>query len=271
MTIEENNPRPDIVDLKYNVDPNLTDDTKLQMGDNEVSYSDIKKFFSPRKQDPIRCLVYWDDICQFTSLGLIEVVNEIAKADAKIDIEHFLTRPNEYSYGIQYVYKLYEKVLNKAQIQQIKRTFYWDIMCRSLRSSLFTSILRLDTYFDRLGFYFPFPFENNLQLKTEFREIFFKNRGQDKLQFYYASDKIAFNDIIKKGGYNCVITPNISQTYEYILKNDLKRITIVGPEDHNGLTPEIYNMLFRYKLLPRPNYCEINLYREQISLVNEDI
>ena len=70
MTVQENNPRPDIVDLKYDIDPNLTDDTKLKMGKNDVSYSDVKKFFSPRKQDPIRCLVYWDDICQYTSLGL---------------------------------------------------------------------------------------------------------------------------------------------------------------------------------------------------------
>lgn len=270
MTIEEKNPRPDMVDLKMNIDPNLKDDTMLKMGDRDVSYADLKKYFSPRKQDPIRALIYWDDICQLTSIGLIEVINEVAKSNAKIDIEHFLTRPNEYAYGIHYVYKLYEKVLSKQKILEIKRALYWEIMERSLRTAFFTSILRLDKYFDKLGFFFPFHFKNEQKLKSEFKDIFFRDSTPDKIKFYFACDKVAFNDCIKES-YNCVVTPNISQTYEYILKNDLKRIMILGPEAHNGLTPELYDMLNKISILPKPNYCEINVFHEQISLLSDTI
>ena len=54
--------------LHINKDPNLKDDTKLKFGDNEYSYREIKEMFQYENQEPIRCLFYWDDIIQYTSL-----------------------------------------------------------------------------------------------------------------------------------------------------------------------------------------------------------
>ena len=98
--------RDDDINLKMKVDPNLKDDTVLQMGDNQVTYGELKDMYKVVNQEPIRCLIYWDDVCQYTSLGLIEVINALFKTDAKIDFEHFFTRLNDYIYGIEYVYKI---------------------------------------------------------------------------------------------------------------------------------------------------------------------
>ncbi|MDE7099715.1 MAG: hypothetical protein K2N99_00655 [Malacoplasma sp.] len=259
--------REDIPDFKMNIDENLKDDTKIKIDDNEFTYKDIKDIIpSFRKQEPIKCLIYWDDICQLTSLGLMEVINSVCKSDAKIDIEHFLSRTNEYSYGIKYVFKLYEKVLSKEDISRIKRKFYWKIMQISLKTSLFHSITRIDNYFDKMGFYFPFPFEHCDELKAEFRNMYFKNRTGENLQFYYASDNVGLNDIMKRDSYNVIITPNIVQAYDYIIKNDLKRITIIGPDAHNGVDDELYNMFYKFRRLPKPNYCEVTMYHEQIVM-----
>ena len=127
--------RDDDINLKIKVDPNLKDDTVLQMGENQVTYGELKDMYKVVNQEPIRCLIYWDDVCQYTSLGLIEVINALFKTDAKIDFEHFFTRPNDYIYGIEYVYKIFENdtinnLIKNNQIDDAKD--YIDKMIRGL-------------------------------------------------------------------------------------------------------------------------------------------
>ena len=84
------------IQFEMNVDPKLQGDTKLNIGENEYTYDQIKDIYPIHKQESIRCLIYWDDIIQLTSLGLIEIINSIFKLDAKVDIKHFLARDNNY-------------------------------------------------------------------------------------------------------------------------------------------------------------------------------
>lgn len=254
--------REDIIEFTENIDPKMNDDTVIERENGfEYTYKDIKTSFPIHRQEPIRCAIYWDDICQFTSIGLIELVNDICQSNAKIDLKHFMYRPNEYAYGIKYVYKLFENVLTKEQINEIKKNFYWRIMLTSLRTELFMGLIRMDTYFDRIGFYFPYKFENSEILKQDLKKIFFKNSVEEKIFFYYASDGVSFNSLLKQG-YNSIITPNITDTYEYILNNKLEKITMVGPSMHNGISDELYNMFCKYSKLPRPNKCQISLFDE---------
>ena len=259
--------REDIPDLNMNIDPKLKDDTMIKFGDQEIPYRDLKKSFEIRKSEPIRCLVYWDDICQLTSIGLIETLNSLFKTEAIVDIEHFLTRPNEYDFGMKYVYKLFEKVANKDQINTIKKATYWKILQLSLKTEMFINLCKLNSCFTSLGFYFSFPFENSEILRGEFDKMFFKDHGLNNgVKFHYASEGHSFNEVMKVEGYNSVITPNIATTYAYIIQNKMKKITILGPDAHNGLTPELYELFYKYRKFPRPNYCSVSTFQEKIII-----
>lgn len=254
--------REDLVDFEMNVDPKMKNDTVVEKENGKTyTYQDINNAFPIHKQDPIRCAIYWDDICQFTSIGLIELVNQICNSNAKIDLKHFMSRDNEYSYGIKYVYKIFENVLSKEQINEIKNKFYWRIMTMSLRTELFTALTRIDTYFDKIAFYFPCRFDHNADLKKDLKDIFFKKYTEEKLFFFYAEDGLPFNELLKQG-YNSIITPNIAETYEYILNNNIQKITMISPDRHNGLTDDLYEMFCKYSKFPRPNNCQISLYEE---------
>lgn len=263
--------RGDEIDYTFNKDPKLKDDTELDIdGKSSITYGELKERYPIRMQEPIKCLVYWDDVCQYTSIGLIEVVNALCGANAKIDLEHFFTRPNEYIYGIKYVYKLFEGSVSKKDIDAIKKKYYWKILEISLKSTVFNSLLQTNSFYQKLGFYFPYKFDHCNELQAGFKDIFFKNKPFDSLKFYYGSDdKKSFNQIMKEDGYNSVITPNLISVYEYILDNKMKRITLIGPEDHNGFTEDIYKVFDKYNGLPMPNYCALNLYEEQIMAPNE--
>lgn len=249
----------------YNKDPNLHNDTVIKVGDQETTYGDILKDFPIAKDSPISLLVYWDDVCQFTSIGLIEILNALFKANAKIDFEHFFSRPNSYSNGMNYVYKLFEKTLTKNQIDKVKKEKYWKILEISLKSSIFASLTRINTMIDRIGFYFPYKFINCDSLRMGLNKFFFNDKKPDGVRFYYQIDR-EFNSILKDGMYNSIITPNITGTYKYILDNNIKKISIIGPDAHNGIDQELAELMAKLKDRPKPNYCSVSLYNEQIFI-----
>ena len=253
------------IDFSYKIDPKLKSDTEIDIGERKYTYDEIKEMFPVQKQNPINCLIYWDDLMQLTSLGLMEILNSIYKLNAKVDIDHFLSRNNEYVYGMKYVFKVYEGVLTREQIVEVRNKYYWKILEISPTTGLYESINKIDSYFSRLGFYFPVKFQNQENLLQGYKDIFFKNRPMNgNMKFYFASDGKNINGVMKGGSYNTIITPNILDTYNYIIENNLKRITMLGPDNHNGITDEFYDLMYKYRKFPKPNYCEINLFNELV-------
>lgn len=253
------------INLNMKIDPNLKSDTKLSMGENEITYEELSKMYPILNQEPIRCIVYWDDIMQMTSLGLIDIVNALFKLDVKIDIKDFIERSNEYSNGLAYVFKQFENKVSKEDIIKIRDKYYWKILLISLKTTMFNSLQRTSSFFTKLGFWFPVNFENCETLKIGMKQLMFNNKPTDSLAFYYGN-KVTFHEAFKMGGYNSIITPNVKSSYNYIIKNDIMRISIIGPENHNGIDDETYKIFYKYKKLPRPNYCSVNLYKEDICL-----
>lgn len=254
------------IDFTYSIDPNLKPETEINVGDRKYSYDEIKEMFPLQKQNPIKCIIYWDDLMQLTSLGLMEILNSIYNLNAKVDIEHFLSRDNEYIYGMKYVFKVYEGKLTREQIVEVRNKYYWKILQISPTTALYQSVNKLNTYFSRLGFFFPVKFDNWENLQQGYKEIFFKNNlMNDNMKFYFASDGKNINQIMKGSNYNSIITPNIIDTYNFIIENDLKRITMLGPDNHNGLTDEFYDIMYKYRKFPKPNYCEVDLFNEMVT------
>lgn len=241
-------------------DPQLKPDTNILIGDKTIKFSDLEDNFPINKDNPISLLVYWDDVCQFTSIGLIEVLNALFKSNAKIDFEHFFERPNDYCYGIEYVYKLFEKTIPKQIIDRVKKEKYWKLLEISVKSSVFASISRISTFIQHLGFFFPYKFDNCDSLRLGLNKFFYNEKNPNGVSFHYATDQ-SFNSLLKYG-YNSIITPNIYSTYKYIMDNDLKKISIIGPIDHNKLDNSTKELLSKMKI--KPNYCSVNVYEEQL-------
>lgn len=258
------------INVKENVDPNLKPDTILKMGENDISYGELRNMYPINNCEPIKCLIYWDDIMQFTSFGLIEVINALKGFDMKeetIDFNHFFNRPNEYSNGLAYVFKMYEKVLDKSEIINIRDKYYWKILEMSIKSQLFVSIQKTSSFFDKIGFWFPVTYINCENLKASLQQFLMKNKSIDSIVFHYGNTE-SFHQALQSNGYNSVITPDIKSTYNYIIKNNLKRISLLGPNKHNGINDKTYEVFAKYSgKLPFPNYCSVNLYKEDVMII----
>ena len=244
------------------IDKNLKPDTIIDVGDQKLTYSELKELFPVKKDEPIRLLVYWDDVCQLVTPPLIDCINTIYGLNAKIDIEHFLDRTNDYVYGIDYCKKIFEKSLPPEEITKFKALFYWKILELSPQTAVLSSITNIGSCITELGFYFSYDFKEAKQLVTDFDKIIFPDRG--KHVRYFTPKDGAFNKILEINRYNSVITPNIKSTYDYIINHKLERISIIGPEKHNGMELEILKLLAKLGNYPKPNKCELGFYAEQI-------
>jgi len=258
---------PEPIKFKENIDPKLKNDTKLNIGKEEFTYDEIKQMYPLHKQDSIRCLVYWDDIIQFISIGLIEVLNALYKTNVKVNLEEFMERGNESIYGIQYVYKLFDGILTKEQINKVKKDYYWKLMEISCNTGMYKGIMNMATYYSKIGFFFPYNFKNSDLLKTGLGNVLFPNTNGGQVDFYFGENGHNLNKIMKNGMYNVVVTPNIIDTYNYIIETDLKNILILGPNKHNGVTDDILEIFTKLGNLPKPNYCDIKVFPEQILVV----
>lgn len=255
-------------DVKINevIDKNLKEDTVLPMGENEVSYGELKSLYPINNQERINCLIYWDDIMQYTTFALIEIINSmlnIDTTDEMIDFKSFVSRPNDYSNGMTYVFKLYEKILTKEKIIEIRDKVYWKMLQLSLKSNMYISIQKTATFMQSIGFWFPCTFNNCESLKLGLKQLLMTDKNTDAIKFHYGNVE-SFHDAFKSGNYNAIITPNIQSTYNFIIKNDIKRIDIIGPEAHNGINEETYDLFQKYAGLPLPQYCSLSFYKEMI-------
>lgn len=249
----------------YKKDPKLNSSTIIKNGEEETTYGNILEDFPIKKDSPISLLVYWDDVMQFTSLGLIEILNALYKTNAQVNIEHFFERPNSYSNGMNYVYKLFEKSLKKEEIDKVKREKYWQLLEISLRSSIFAGLTNINTFIDNIGFFFPYKFFNCDSLRIGLNKYFFNDKNPNGVKFYYGNE-VTFNSILDNGLYNSIITPNITATYKYILDKDIKKIAIIGPDSHNGIDDELAKLMSKLENRPKPNYCSVSVYKEQVFL-----
>ena len=78
-------------------DPNL----KLKFGNNEFTMAEINNII-PSKEKKIDLFIEWDNMCQYTAIGLVSLLNELIKENRSIDIKKFMER-DEYPNGIDYV------------------------------------------------------------------------------------------------------------------------------------------------------------------------
>ena len=80
-----------LYDQKFNIshyvdeklkDPNL----KLKFGNNEFTMAEINNII-PSKEKKIDLFIEWDNMCQYTAIGLVSVLNELINENRFIDIK----------------------------------------------------------------------------------------------------------------------------------------------------------------------------------------
>lgn len=243
--------------------------------EERLSKEDIEALFPAFNNSEFRFLIFWDDMAQFTSLGLMDVLNENGMQDDAFNYGtfSFLNRSNEYTNGLKFVqgaleeYKKelidrFREVRNQGFMEEIDKREAMDIEA-SVKANLTFSLEELekiykDRYFEiiqhspfngilnsilislhtisSITFVFKHKFEGMKRLAKEFNDTF-NVSGKTHIQVDNLEDN-SIDEILLKYVPNVIFACDMGTVWESIVKNNLSKIELFCNPIHNGLTDE---------------------------------
>lgn len=249
--------------LVENIDEQLLDpNKKIKFGDGEYSLREIRNLI-PSKEKKVRLFIEWDNMCQYTALGLLSKLNEITGEKRTIDIAKFVRREN-YPNGIDYVkYEIYKDADPKL-IDSVITKYYPEILLKSPITNFLAQINFLSFMTESITFMFRYHHPK----LDELIEDISHNKLMDRVYCNktYLPDEFCEEKYIKATStYDFYLVPDMGLYYQTLINEGKHNTSIMGYRDHNGISKEIlalYINAFYKDNLPGPNNIFLNFLDE---------
>jgi hypothetical protein len=252
----------------YNIDKeNHPDDEIVRFSGKEFRLGDVRKFYEVFDERKYSLLSFWDDMFQYTSLGLLDLLLELHKINSPIPIRSFLTR--KAIYGKQFVYNVMKRFkIDKEEIDAVEKKYYEEILKRSPISANSEGYFKLREICDRQLMVFKYDFSIIKTVSRIVQESFGRNeyisfetdfmgkRTEEEYLKFFSSRYPKFFDI--------VICQDAAAIIEYIDKCHILDTHILTPFEHCGLSNEVKYTIEAYTDGVGPNNCRLHYIKEKL-------
>lgn len=229
----------------YTVDKKAHPDTEevTFLGRN-VKLGDLRQVYSKFDERKYKMISFYDDIFQYTTLGLYEIVCEKYGLDLPIPVKEFFSR-TEVS-GIDFVYNHLRKVrpsidIKRSDIETIEEDEYSAILMRSPLSKNFDALFKMRQVLDSHMIVFKHKFNGYKEfLKTisdkfdtgytSFEPVFLHGLEEKSLYAQLPDTKREYFDI--------VICNDARSLVDFLLSKGIEETMIMTSLNHCGITPE---------------------------------
>lgn len=254
----------------------------------EVSLEDIHRLspvFNSTNIDS--CIVFWDDIVQFTTLGALDLFKELVidtyekekniPDDKKFEFEYFeeqfFSRSNDLISGEKFMYIALNSTYSLTQIERFFRKFYYIILTKSPMSGIIPALGTSIHMLKKVIFLFKYPISDLIKQKLKDDLFYYWDiRNADKNIYFYNLDEINEEDIYLKHTPSVIFTPRCDITLPILVKNQIKNVEIFTHIKHNGLSPEFLEQyVLRLKMSVAPGFNKIYFYDDQIHIEDPNI
>ncbi|MGL4949618.1 MAG: hypothetical protein ACRC5M_04490 [Anaeroplasmataceae bacterium] len=240
--------------INHIVDERLKDpNTKLKFGNNEFTLAEINNII-PSKEKKLDIFVEWDNMCQYTVFGMLDVINDIIKEKRTIDIYSFLRR-EDYPLGLDYLKNVIYPDINPQLIDKVIEKFYVDITAKSPVTAFFNKINLMKFMLNSVTFMFRYDAPNLDSFVDEISKDKFDGKVNCKYVIYNSEEMeiAAIKEFSLKEMY---VVPDMGLYYKSMIEFDKYNTTILSYRDHNGVNPYIlayYFNEFVYNDIVGPN------------------
>ena len=255
--------------LERMIDTNGMDlDQKLKFGDGEYSIKEIYNMVD-NSEKSIRLFLEWDNMCQYSVLGLVAKLNEITGEKRRLDFEKYMRR-EEYPNGIDYVKNVIYKDADPKLIDKIMAKYYDEILLMSPANKILSQLNFLSYNTETITFMFRY---NHPALDSLISDIMI-NKLNNKVNCnkVILPNEEAEKNFIKSTTYNFYMVPDMGLYYQTLLDNEKGDTAIMSYRTHNGVSKPImafYINAFFAHGLPGPNNIELN-FLDEYEFTKED-
>lgn len=237
---------------------------------------ELESKFKPDERKLKNVIVFWDDMIQFTTLGLIDsLLDHFDDIENKeYDFDKFFYRGFEDTYYVDFVKRLFKEEFNKELendfIIKFHKENYSKILLNSPASSLFHSFIRCEGLYENILLCFRFNFDGMEEFSKSLNKYF---TGKFKINIRYRAledfDNDEFKFLLEVGGfYNIYMIQNMGKALDYLDESKHYGVSLVSPNGHNGVSDEFFITFFGFYGNNRtgPYNSEITIFNEGISI-----
>lgn len=229
----------------YSIDKNKHPDSEevVFLG-KKTTLGDLRQVYSRFDERKYKMISFYDDIFQYTTLGLYEIVCELYNLDLPIPLNDYIHRSEVY--GIDFVYNHIHRLrpdltITKEDIEKIDEDNYGAILMRSPLSKNFESLFKLRQVLDSHMLVFRHKFNGYKEFiktisekydiaYTSIEPVFLHGLGEKDLYDQLPDSKISYFDI--------VICNDARALLDFILAKGIEETIVLTSLNHCGISPE---------------------------------
>lgn len=123
---------PNIINFKTknDIDKNHSDNEMVRYMGKDISLGKLRHFFAEKDKTCLKnMIIFYDDIFQYTSIGLLDIIFDLKKIEAPIPIDDFFKRTCTGNVFVKRICKLFK--ISAEEVDEIEKTYYMEILMRS--------------------------------------------------------------------------------------------------------------------------------------------
>lgn len=256
--------------IQHTIDEKLKDpNLKLKFGNNEFSLAEINNMF-PTTEKKIDMFIEWDNMCQYTCIGLVDKINELIKENRKINLHDFVRRET-YPDAIDYVKKVVFPELDSVLIDKVMTKYYTEILSKSPVTDFFNKLNLMKFMLNSVTFMFRYNVKGLDSLVDSISSEKFNSEVSCKYVIYETEERerLAIKELATKEIY---VVPDMGLYYQAMIEYDKENTTILGYNNHTGISPYIlayYFNEFDKVGLEGPNDIHLSFLQEYLPTEEE--
>ena len=266
---------PNAVKIEYNIDKNHLDTEQVKgLDGNMHELGEFRKVFSTYfVENKKGMLLFYDDIFQYTSLGLLDMLFELHHIDFKLPVEQFLTRGVRSEDFVKSICSLYD--IDYREAQYIERKYYAEVLRRSPFSKNAMAFLKLRKSLRLQRFVYKWPCEGITDVLKGYQKQY--SKGQDdyaSLEADYLmgrTEKEYLHYMVKQKALSyldLIVIKDAGGFMDFVEETHIDTeigMNVYTTEFHNGLSPEQIASIYIGKGYGNGDYT-ISLMKEGKSL-----
>jgi hypothetical protein len=251
----------------YKIDNNgHPDEETVKICGKDVPLGEVRKLYENFDEKRYNMISFYDDMFQYTSLGLLDLIFDIYKINSPIPFKQFFHRKNVY--GINFVYDIVKRFnISKHEVDKIEKDNYEEILSRSPISHNANGFYKIREICSNHLLVMKYPININKVFTRYIQEKF----GKDEfisLEIDYSQNKTEeeYLKTLTKNKYyyfDIAICQDAASMIEFIVKNNLKGTQLLTPFEHCGLSDEAKFTFEAYLEGTGPNNTKINYIKEE--------
>lgn len=249
----------------------------------EVSLEDIHKMNPVYNSTTMNsCVIFWDDIVQFTTLGALDLFKELVidsyenernvEESKRFEFEYFheqfFGRTNDLIDGEKFMYIALNSVYSLTQLERFFRKFYYIILTKSPMSGIVPAIGTSIHMMKKVIFLFKYPMNDIIKEKLkDDLYLYWDCSPSTKEIIFYNLDEVTEEEVYLKHSPSAIFTPKADITLPILVQNKIENVDLFTHIKHNGLSPEFLEQyVLKLKMAIGPGFTKIHFYDDQIHI-----